>query len=447
MQWDVSTPERRPDTSRNKEITTVERGLLVADMLAAAASGVRGARAKVYRAWRCTKQGALNILARYQQQTAAGNTADLSRGKRSGRPSALTPDVREKLLAAKEVKRRRSYRRWAEAATKPRATLHRWAKLMGVTKQQQWVKPSLSEAQKLARLRWVVDMIEDVDDDHPNFKSLENRFYADEKWFYLFLECKGYLVAPGEEVPAARAVRHKSHIPKAMFICLVGHPCANFNFTGLVAIHTCTEVVQAQRGSKNFDKGADKEVDVPVTAEYYREWMRRYLLPSLIQGARERAGGCAGARKEKFVLQHDGAKVHTGKGNTAHWPELLRELAPDLAIEVVVQPPQSPDLNVLDMGFFNSLQTLADEADKDTLAELLEEVEDCFWSYDPTTLEKVYNTQYDVFNGILSDFGGNGYKLQDVRGYKRDAQGLIKPRQSVNVLALRKVLEKYPQLL
>eukprot|EP00600_Ochromonadales_sp_CCMP1393_P003869 CAMPEP_0174994192 /NCGR_PEP_ID=MMETSP0004_2-20121128/23492_1 /TAXON_ID=420556 /ORGANISM="Ochromonas sp., Strain CCMP1393" /LENGTH=63 /DNA_ID=CAMNT_0016248387 /DNA_START=118 /DNA_END=306 /DNA_ORIENTATION=+ len=61
-----------------------------------------------------------------------------------------------------------------------------------------------------------------------------------------------------------------------------------------------------------------------------------------------------GYRDVTITIQHDGAKPHTDKGN----PELLMQagIQDGWKIQFLVQPPQSPDLNKLDLSLFASLQ-------------------------------------------------------------------------------------------
>jgi hypothetical protein len=56
------------------------------------------------------------------------------------------------------------------------------------------------------------------------------------------------------------------------------------------------------------------------------------------------------------------------------------------------QPAQSPDLNVLDLGFFNSIQSLQDQNTPQTEEELIAEVERAYWSSSPVTLNKTFLT-------------------------------------------------------
>ena len=50
------------------------------------------------------------------------------------------------------------------------------------------------------------------------------------------------------------------------------------------------------------------------------------------------------------------------------------------------QPPNSPDMNILDLGFFNSIQSLQDRTTPTTIDQLVAEVERAFWAQTPATL-------------------------------------------------------------
>ena len=62
-----------------------------------------------------------------------------------------------------------------------------------------------------------------------------------------------------------------------------------------------------------------------------------------------------------ITIQQDGSKAHFVVKNDvcmdAAWNETLREYGLENKINVITQPANSPDLNVNDLGFFNSLQS------------------------------------------------------------------------------------------
>lgn len=423
----LSTPQRRPSSARGQELTTPQRLAFVAEWATAAA---RGAKARLLRTWKVSKSTACDIWAKYSLQRDAGGTINLSRAKRGGRPSlrgAKWAGVLESLPPPK----RTSLRRWAKAAGVDHATLWRWAKRMEVKRHRRFIKPALTAAHKSQRVAYIRCQVTDDDPRHPVYHDHFDVVHVDEKWFYLLADGQSILLAPGETPPKCPKVKHKSHIPKAMFVAVAARPQPQRAFDGKIGIFPCTEWVTAQRRSKNWAAGEEKEIDKPVTAEYYRELMQLKILPAIIEHM-----PWAGTRGRTLVIQHDGAKPHTGKGNTAHWPTMFAEQYPGRRIEVVVQPAQSPDLNVLDLGFFSSLQRKVDESDPDSLAALLTHVEECYWDYPTDTLERVWQLLFNVYNCILEEEGGNDYLLPHTGVRKRQRAGTLERRVRVKRGAL-----------
>jgi hypothetical protein len=355
---------------------------------------------------------------------------EMSRCKRKGRPNGLDKEgAWEGVLDSLPVHQRKHYRKWGKAAGIPTTTLYRWAKAKQVLRRARYIKPLLSKKHKLLRMAFVLSRIDPttLSSRHPLFVDHFDIVHGDEKWFVKLKDGSHVLVAPGEELPNPPKVQHKSHIPKAMFIALTARPNPARKFDGKVGIYSCTKIVEAQRNSKNHAAGDLMEVDVSVTAEYYREVMEEKILPGIIK-----AMPWAGKGGRTLVYQHDGATPHTGKGNNEYWPEMLARKFPGRSIKVVTQPAQSPDLNTLDLGFFNSLAHLADDTDPDSLSDLLDAVEQCYWDYDPDTLERVWQAQFNVYNCILEHRGDNDFKLPHMGVSKRQRAGELLARVPVN---------------
>ena len=74
-------------------------------------------------------------------------------------------------------------------------------------------------------------------------------------------------------------------------------------------------------------------------------------------------------------------------------------------------PPNSPDLNVLDLGFFNSIQTLQHEKAATNIDELVAAVEEAYWEQDPETVNNIFLTQQKVMECVMKSEGKNNYKL------------------------------------
>lgn len=408
-------------------MTTAERISLVGEWSRAI---IPGAKAQLCRAWQVTSQTASAAFRKFNSQLRGNGVVDMSRGKRKGRPSGLDEEgAWEEVLERLEVHKRGNYRKWAERADMPKSTLHRWAMAQKVVRRARFIKPLLTTLHKTRRMAFVLARVDPltIRSRHPRFIDHLDIVQGDEKWFIKTKDGSHVLVAPGEKLPPAPKFQHKSHIPKAMFIALSARPNPARHFDGKVGIFSCTKIVAAQRNSKYRTAGDLMEVDVAVTAEYYREMMEDCILPAIIV-----AMPWAGKGGRTLVYQHDGATPHTGKGNDAYWPEMLARKYPDRSIKVVTQPAQSPDLNTLDLGFFNSLAHLADDTDPESLSELLDAVEQCYWEYDVDTLERVWQAQFNVYNCILEHRGDNDFKLPHTGVSKRQRAGTLKVCPRVN---------------
>ncbi|KAF0703262.1 hypothetical protein AaE_015466 [Aphanomyces astaci] len=99
-----------------------------------------------------------------------------------------------------------------------------------------------------------------------------------------------------------------------------------------------------------------------------------------------------------------------------------------LGIEVKNQPPNSPDFNVLDLGFFNSIQSLQYQKSTRTIEELIDAVETSFYELPVDTVSKTFITLQKVMEKCIEIHGSNDYKLPHM---KKDA--MISDFTSFNV--------------
>ena len=81
----------------------------------------------------------------------------------------------------------------------------------------------------------------------------------------------------------------------------------------------------------------------------------------------------------RLLYQHDGARPHTARVNTQVF--VSHGKMKGFSIEVVVQPAQSPDLNVDDLTFFNSLQSDVSLVAKENRRDLLDAIIKCWHEY------------------------------------------------------------------
>lgn len=83
-------------------------------------------------------------------------------------------------------------------------------------------------------------------------------------------------------------------------------------------------------------------------------------------------------------------------------------------INLVCQPPNSPDLNVLDLGFFRSIQTLQHQEAPKNIDELLAAVDKAFNELSPHCLNNVFLSLQSCMLEVIKSFGNNTYKLPHI---------------------------------
>lgn len=89
------------------------------------------------------------------------------------------------------------------------------------------------------------------------------------------------------------------------------------------------------------------------------------------------------------------------------------------------QPANSPDMNVLDLGFFASLQSLAYTTTSTNMDELIANVEKEYWEYDSSNLRNVFLTLQGCLIEIMKAGGGNKYKISHMNKERLEAMGIL----------------------
>ena len=116
----------------------------------------------------------------------------------------------------------------------------------------------------------------------------------------------------------------------------------------------------------------------------------------------------------RLLYQHDGARPQRARVNTQVFTSHGK--IKGFPIEVVVQPAQSPDLNVDDLAFLNSLQSDVSLVAKENIRDLLDAIIKCWHENPLEKMESVWRCLYSSFHGVLESFGDNDYKRQ--RGFR-----------------------------
>ena len=94
-------------------------------------------------------------------------------------------------------------------------------------------------------------------------------------------------------------------------------------------------------------------------------------------------------------------------------------------MELSNQPPNSPDFNVLELGFFNSIQDLKLKQYPKQMDDLVADTDVAFADIDSSKLNNVF-LSYNLVMKIAMKVGGeNNYKLQNICKAKLQREGSI----------------------
>ena len=262
-------------------------------------------------------------------------------------------------------------------------------------------------------------------------ETWKNWVDVDEKWFYTMALRLLMKLPPGVAVPK-RYIRHKSHVPKAMFLAALGRPRFDGDecvFDGKVGIFRVKKTREALR-NKNPDKrngttrnaGDLIDEECKLDGKKYVEIMTEEIFPAIREAYRG---------EEMVTVQHNGALGHGAK-KTA---ELLEEAGRkrkrgEPLIQVVKQPPQSPDFNICDLAFFRALAVAVRKQRRATMRgprrfdidQLVADVEQAFKDYPPEQLEKMWVHKSYVMRAVLTTtpkVGGSNYPRHDPKKHSR----------------------------
>jgi hypothetical protein len=189
-----------------------------------------------------------------------------------------------------------------------------------------------------------------------------------------------------------------------MFLTAVAKPRYNekkeVTFDEKIGIWAFVKETAAKYNSKNRVKGTMELKTIIVTRYVMREYLCEMVIPAIAYLWPDNEG--------TIYIQQDNARTHV-LPNDPVFLAVVKESGRD--IKLLQQPPNSPDLNALDLGFFRSIQSLTVRYAPNTLKELIESVEQSFDGYDVDTLLKVFISLQSVMIQIMKVEGDNTYAI------------------------------------
>ncbi|XP_021858811.2 uncharacterized protein [Spinacia oleracea] len=257
--------------------------------------------------------------------------------------------------------------------------------------------------------------------------------HLDEKWFYLSKKSQRSYLAKGEK-DKYRSASSSKFIPKVMFTGIVARPRfneqADCTFDGKIGIFTFTYQAEAKRSSKNILKGTmETKIVEFVNQKVTRPMLINEIVPTI------KAKWPRDGRHKIIFIQQDNAKAHISQED----PECQQVYQQEgFTFILLNQPPNSPDLNILDLRFFKSIQSFMHKKMPKDVDKMMEAVNEAFYELEPITLSHVWTTLQYVMNEILKAKGSNNYDLPHVNKKKLAAEGRLEEQVSALMWALIK---------
>ncbi|XP_042027326.1 uncharacterized protein LOC121774533 [Salvia splendens] len=271
-----------------------------------------------------------------------------------------------------------------------KTTVGRWAKSHLIRPHTNAIKPTLTEANKISRMRWCLTHIQPaLYEGKLLHHAMHNTIHIDEKWFYMTKTSDRYYLLPDEDEPYRACKPQFGTYGQTIF-------------DGKIGIFSFTEQVPAKRKSKNRPRGTLETKPIPsVNKEAMRECLLNQIIPAI------KAKWPANASKDIYI-QQDNAKPHL-RSFDSQFDELAS--SDGFKFHLISQPANSPDTNVLDLGFFRAIQSLQDDKVATNIDELLGNVWSSFEELTPQTLNNVFLTLQSCLSKILEVHGGNNCKI------------------------------------
>ncbi|GAA0172515.1 hypothetical protein LIER_26325 [Lithospermum erythrorhizon] len=198
------------------------------------------------------------------------------------------------------------------------------------------------------------------------FVARYNYVHIDEKWFYMTKKSESYYLLPAEEEPV-RTCQSKNYIGKVMFLVAMARPRFKGNrneiFSGKIGVFPFITMAPAQRRSRNRDAGM---IEMKPITSVTREVVRACLVDEVIPTIRN--VWPQENLDEVIYIQHDNARTHVDPSDEQF--QVAGTLS-GLHLQLICQPPNSPDMNILDLGFFSAIQSLQHKESPRTVDELV----------------------------------------------------------------------------
>ena len=170
-------------------------------------------------------------------------------------------------------------------------------------------------------------------------------------------------------------------------------------FDGKIGVWAFYEEVEAKKKSINRPAGTIEWVPYTVDNKAYSNYLTSKIIPAI--GEKWPAWD----KNLDIKIQADNAPAHI-QVHAGSFAKAVKKIG--LKISLYKQPAQSPDLNILNLGFFNAVQCLQQKNPQYTIKNLVGAIDEAWDNISPDVLKYNFLSLKSNINQILEDFGNNG---------------------------------------
>ena len=203
-----------------------------------------------------------------------------------------------------------------------------------------------------------------------------------------------------------------------MFLCAVARPRFNTSLTAWwdrkLGIWPIGDWEPVQRKLKNRPKETLVWKNKIVTKEVYRDLLIMKLIPAIME-----KWPISDRNMRKIFIQQDGVKNHIHEDDKL-FNDALEENG--VNAELYTQSANSPDVNLLDLGFFRAIQSFNDAAPRNE-EELIKAVSEAYNNYPKEKINRTWLTLQCCFNQIITHHGDNDYNIDHIPKEKLERNG------------------------
>lgn len=158
--------------------------------------------------------------------------------------------------------------------------------------------------------------------------------------------------------------------------------------------------MKARQSRSNLFAGILKQRFFSVTKETYKKLFLNFVIPAMGENF-------PSSLSQKNIVYHSSASPH----NIAYDGEILMACDDCPTIDITLQPANSPDFNVLDLGFFSLIYSFPDHLNARKIDVLVSALSEDFHETIYMILDRVQFSLQMCLQEVMKDVERNGYRI------------------------------------